>query len=44
MKAKIQEMLSQKLAETQKEIACVKAAQGMEALEACRPPHRGPRP
>jgi|WetSurMetagenome_2_1015567.scaffolds.fasta_scaffold00069_6 hypothetical protein len=40
MKADIQKMLSHKIAQDQKALACVKAAQNIEALETCRPPHR----
>jgi|GEM_PF-4660171 len=43
MKPKIQEMITDKIARDQKELNCVKAAQNMEALEACRPPHPGMR-
>jgi hypothetical protein len=39
MKADIQEMLSGKIARDQKALACVNAAQNIEALEACRPRH-----
>jgi hypothetical protein len=37
MKAGIQEMLTDKIARDQKTLACVKAAQTIDALEACRP-------